>query len=177
MSFEIRTYGDEALRRKAVPVKDVDEDIRRLAREMLETMYASDGVGLAAEQVGRSEAVCVIDIPKRAGQDEGNPEMPLVLINPVITDESGEQTGQEGCLSFPGVSVNIKRAMRVTVSFTGEDGNQRSVEANGLLARAIQHEVDHLNGVLLVDRMSWTEKLTVSGQLKRLKQETLAHAS
>jgi peptide deformylase len=176
--YSVLKYGDPSLREKAVRVGRVDAGIRQLARDMLETMYASNGVGLAAEQVGRAEAVCVIDTHQPHGErEEGPPEnpsvpMPLVLINPRIVESSGTQVGQEGCLSFPEIYVQIKRAAEVTVAFTDLDGRETSVHGVGLLARAIQHEVDHLNAVLLVDRMSAIQKVSVAGKLKRLKKES-----
>lgn len=178
MKYQVRIYGDDALRRKAAPVDRVTDEIRQLAKDMLATMYASDGLGLAAEQVGRSEAICVIDVPPGHDVDETtrqprNPDvrMPLVLINPRITDGSGEQLGQEGCLSFPEIFVQIKRSEEVEVTFTDLDGQSRTVRARGLLSRAIQHELDHLAGVLLVDRMTQVQKIGIAGRLKRLKKE------
>lgn len=176
MVSEILTYGNSLLRRKAVPVESVTDDIRELARGMLKTMCDGEGLGLAAAQIGRQEAVCVIDIPPMR-DDEGqavreNPQvrMPLMMVNPTITERSGEQAGPEGCLSFPGICVTVKRAQEVTVEFLSLDGKQGSVHACGLLARAIQHELDHLDGVLLVDRMSPVQKVAVAGKLKKLKK-------
>lgn len=177
MIREILTYGAEELRHKSKPVATVTETIRRAVRDMLDTMYANSGVGLAAEQIGRDEAICVIDVTGvRAGDEPGTVEnpvvpMPLVMLNPRITVAQGEQTGQEGCLSFPEVQVNIRRSAQVTARYMDLDGRQCDVTAVGLLARAIQHELDHLDGVLLVDRMSHMQKLAVSGKLKRLKGE------
>jgi peptide deformylase len=146
---------------------------------MLRTMYASNGVGLAAEQIGRTEALCVIDIPPDQDKDSDteqreNPDvsMPLIMINPRISKMSGEQVGREGCLSFPDISVSIRRAREVTVSFTNLEGRSQTVKAMGLLARAVQHELDHLDGVLLVDRMSPVQKLAVAGKLRRIKKES-----
>jgi peptide deformylase len=130
-------------------------------------MYAENGVGLAAEQIGRTEAICVIDVP--ADQACGV-KMPLVLINPVIVASEGEQVGQEGCLSFPDVYINVRRAERVEATYLDSEGNKQTVEATGLLSRAIQHELDHLNGVLLVDHMSPVQKVANAGKLKRLKR-------
>jgi peptide deformylase len=169
------TYGNEILRRKAVPVAEVTEEIRRLVGDMLESMYAAKGVGLAAEQVGRTECVCVIDVPRDAEKEACRAEnavvpMPLVLINPEITAAEGKQRNEEGCLSFPEIGAPITRADKVTVAYTDLDGVRRTLTARGLLSRAIQHETDHLNGVLLVDRMSAMQKMSVAGQLRRLQK-------
>jgi len=160
-------YGNAVLRAKATRVASVDEPIRRLVSEMLSAMYAEEGVGLAAEQIGRTEAVCVIDVPK---EQSCGVVMPMALINPRILDMEGEQVGQEGCLSFPGIHINVKRAERVLVEFMDLEGHVQKVDANGLLSRAIQHEIDHLNGVLLVDHMSPVQKVANAGKLKRLKR-------
>ena len=166
--YRVVRYGNSALRRKAKPVERVDASVRKLAQDMLASMYAEKGLGLAAEQIGRNEAICVIDVP--AEQACGVP-MPLVLVNPEIIDLEGEQVGQEGCLSFPGIFVNIARAETVTVRYLDLEGRQQTVVVHGLLARACQHEMDHLNGVLLVDRMSAVQKVASAGRLKRLKKE------
>ncbi len=162
---------------KSERVEKVTEGIRRLVRDMLQTMYANHGAGLAAEQIGRTESVCVIDVSyAREGVPPSKVEnadipMPLVMLNPEIVGMEGEQVGQEGCLSFPDIFVNLKRAAAVTARYTDLDGQPHEIRAVGLLARAIQHELDHLDGVLLVDRMSHMQKLAVSGRLKRLKGE------
>jgi len=167
-------FGNEALRQKATPVAEVTDTIRKLAMDMLETMYAAKGLGLAAEQIGRTECMCVIDVPleveKEACREANAPvAMPLVLINPEITAHEGKQRNDEGCLSFPEIGAAITRANQVTVAFTALTGERQTITVCGLLARAIQHEVDHLNGILLVDKMSAIQKLSVSGQLRRLQ--------
>jgi peptide deformylase len=180
MSLPICTYGNPILRQKAVEVKDITDDTRALAKEMLETMYKERGVGLAAEQIGRTERMFVIDIPPEGDIDEDtgerdNPDvaMPMVLINPKITGRSDEvQVGPEGCLSFPEIFANVERAYEVDAEYTDLDGNRQTVHAKGLLSRAIQHELDHLDGILLVDRMSHVKKVALSGKLKRLVKQT-----
>lgn len=179
MKYEIRTYGDDVLREKAKPVAQVDDEIRRLAKDMIQTMRAESGVGLAAEQVGRSEAVCVIEIPAEYDKGEDgvphNPgvPMPLVLVNPDIVELSAEkETADEGCLSFPGLYAPVGRSVEIHVRFLDLDGKPQELTLRKFAARAVQHEVDHLNGVLLVDRMSSLKKIALSGQLKRLKKET-----
>jgi len=169
------TYGNDVLRQKAVPVVQITDEIRKLVSDMLESMYAARGVGLAAEQVGRTEAVCVIDVPRDAEKEEcrefnAGIAMPLVLINPEIVACEGKQRNEEGCLSFPEIGAPITRADKVTAMYLDLDGNRQTVTARGLLSRAIQHEIDHLNGVLLVDRMSPMQKMSVAGQLKRLQK-------
>lgn len=179
MTLELCKYGNPVLRKKAATISEVTDDIRALADEMLETMYKENGVGLAAEQVGRSEAICVIDIPKESDRnDDGeldNPDvaMPLVLINPKITARSEDiMVGDEGCLSFPEIFARVERAYEIDLSYTDRDGNDQTLHAKGLLSRAVQHELDHLDGVLLVDRMSHVKKVALSGKLKRLAKKT-----
>ena len=181
MKYEVLIYGNAVLRKKAVPVRKIDDSIRQLAKDMLSTMYLSHGVGLAAEQVGRTEAVCVIDVPsdldsREKGGPRDNPHirMPMALVNPKIIAETGEQSSQEGCLSFPEIFVTLSRPYEVTVAFTGLDNRERTETVRGYVARAVLHEMDHLNGVLLVDRMSTIQKLTMATKLKRLKKEAKA---
>jgi len=171
----IVTYGNEALRAKATPIIDINDKIQALAANMLETMYASNGVGLAAEQVGRTESICVIDIPtdleKPACREQNAAiKMPLILINPQIIAVEGEQRDEEGCLSFPQIGVQITRAFQVTALYTDLQGIRQTITAYGLLARAVQHELDHLKGVLLVDQMNAVQKLAAAGKLKRLQK-------
>jgi len=172
----ILTFGQDVLRHKAHPVTAVNDALRALARDMLETMHAARGVGLAAEQIGHEEALCVIDVPRDAEKPdcvEANASiaMPLVMVNPEITATEGKQRGEEGCLSFPDISAPVTRSAKVTVSYLDLQGCSRSVTAAGLLARAMQHEIDHLNGVLLVDRFSTVQRMAIAGQLKRLQQD------
>jgi peptide deformylase len=173
--YQVVTFGHEVLRQKAVPVAEITPEIRQLVMDMLESMYAAKGVGLAAEQVGHTERVCVIDVPRDAEKEACREEnaavaMPLVLINPEILATEGKQRNEEGCLSFPDIGAPITRADKVTVTYTDLNGVRQTVSARGLLSRAIQHEVDHLNGVLLVDKMSPMQKMSVAGQLKRLQK-------
>jgi len=176
MIYPIFTFGKEPLRRASQAVSVVTEEIRRLAADMIETMHAANGVGLAAEQIGRDEAVCVIDVPPDAEKPEcrvGNLviPMPLVLINPKILATEGSQRDDEGCLSFPDINAAITRPNQVTVAFTALDASRQTITVRGLLARAVMHETDHLNGILLVDRMSQVQKLAIAGKLRRLKQQ------
>ena len=184
MKYAICNFGDPVLRRKATPVSDFDEDIATLAADMFETMYAARGIGLAAQQIGRTENVCIIDIPSDSDADiDGlplNPEinMPLVLINPAIV-ESGEDASpfEEGCLSFPDILGNVTRPEWIRVRYQNVQGVEVEWKAVGLLARAVQHELDHLNGVLFIDHMSQVRRMSLAGRLKRLKKETIAGLS
>jgi len=179
MSLPICTYGNPILRRKAVEVMVVNDETKALAKEMLETMYAERGVGLAAEQVGRTERMFVVDIPAEGDVDDDgqreNPgvQMPLVFINPKITGHTEDvQVGPEGCLSFPEIFANVERWYEVDATYTDLNGIPQTIHAKGLLARAIQHELDHLDGILLVDRMSHVKKVALGGKLKRLVKQT-----
>lgn len=179
MSLPICTYGNPVLRKKAVEVSDVNDAIRELAQEMLATMHQERGLGLAAEQIGRTERMFVVEIPPDSdiGVDDtrDNPdiEMPLIFINPKITGHGDEvQLGQEGCLSFPEIFANVERWYEVDAEYTDLEGTRQTLHAKGLLARAIQHELDHLDGILLVDRMSHVKKVALSGKLKRLVKQT-----
>ena len=172
--FRLYKYGEKVLREKAVAVGEVTAQLRELAFGMVDMMHASRGVGLAAQQVGHLERLCVIDIPEGC---EETPElelfnapipMPLILFNPQIVARNGSQCGEEGCLSFPGLGGKITRAMEVTCSYIDENGKPRIITARGLLARALQHEIDHLNGVLYVDHMTAAERLVNASKLKKL---------
>jgi peptide deformylase len=167
------------LRKKAEEVQEITGEIHELAKEMLETMYEERGVGLAAEQIGRTERMFVIDIPAESDVDESgereNPDvaMPMVLINPKITGHSDDvQVGPEGCLSFPDIFANVERWYEVDAEYTNLEGHVVKIKARGLLSRAIQHELDHLDGILLVDRMSHVKKVALGGKLKRLVKQS-----
>ena len=159
--LQMHHLGDRALRQPAKRVAKVDDEIREIVRQMLQTMYSEDGIGLAAPQVAINKQIIVIDC------EPDNPDNPpLVLINPVIKKFSKETcNGQEGCLSIPGVYLDVERSEAVEVSFKDELGRPKTLKADGLLARAIQHEMDHLNGVLFVDRVE--NKLALNQELKK----------
>lgn len=140
---EIRKYGDEVLRKKSRKVEKIDDRLQVLLDDMLDTMYDSDGVGLAAPQVGILKRVIVIDIG----------EGPVFLINPEIIEEEGFYIDEEGCLSLPGEAGNVKRPYKVKVKALDREGNEIIVEGEELMARALCHEIDHLNGVLFVDKI------------------------
>ncbi|MFO7536410.1 MAG: peptide deformylase [Kiritimatiellia bacterium] len=180
MQYEVVKYGDPVLRRKADPVTVFDSGLKALALDMLRTMREANGVGLAAEQVGRTCALFVIDVPPDLDvEQEGGPRlnpfvsMPLIMANPRITEKAGEQTGDEGCLSFPAIYGPVKRAYEVSVAYQDLQGAAHTATVRGMLARAVQHEMDHLRGVLLIDHFSGPRKLSMALKLKRLKKATL----
>lgn len=147
--LQLRYLGDRVLRQPAKRVAKVDESTRQIVRQMLQTMYSADGIGLAAPQVGISKQILVIDIHP----DEPDAP-PLVMINPVIKEVSDDlEVSQEGCLSIPGVFLEVRRPAMVDVAYKDEWGRPQTLVAGGLLARAIQHEIDHLTGVMFVDRV------------------------
>ncbi len=147
--LDIKKYPDEVLKKKAAPVKDVNASVLRLVDDMVETMYAAPGVGLAAPQVGVSKRIIVIDV---SSKEEKHPL--VVLINPEIVAAEGSVDSEEGCLSIPEYTAVIKRAERVVARGLDPEGNPVEIEGTELLARALQHEIDHLDGVLFVDRLS-----------------------
>ncbi|MFC1641636.1 peptide deformylase [Myxococcota bacterium] len=158
----ILVFPDPLLREVAQPVLQVDDQVRELVEDMAETMYDAPGVGLAANQIGVLQRAFVIDI---AGEDE--PSDLRVFINPEILAREGQQTMSEGCLSFPGVSEEVKRATHVKVRALDLDGNSFELEAEGLMAVAIQHENDHLDGRLMIDKLSALKRRLVSRKVKR----------
>ncbi|MCE5313220.1 MAG: peptide deformylase [Nitrospiraceae bacterium] len=147
--LEIKKYPDDVLKKKALPVEKIDKSLQKLIDDMIETMYDAPGIGLAAPQVGVSLRLIVVDV----NLDDEDSE-PVVLINPEITDTDGLIESEEGCLSVPECQITVKRAEKVTVKGLDRDGREVSIEADGLFARALQHEIDHLNGVLILDRIS-----------------------
>jgi peptide deformylase len=165
--LEIRIYPDPVLRRVAEPVTDFDEKLARLVHDMAETMYGSPGVGLAAPQVGVSRRLFVIDItsPQR--------ENLLVFVNPEIVEREGEITWEEGCLSFPDIHTEVQRTRRLVVRAQDVEGETFELEAEDLLAVAIQHELDHLDGRLLIDNMSLLDKAQLKLKMTRRAIEAI----
>lgn len=145
----IKKYPDEVLKKKALPVEKIDKALQRLIDDMIETMYDAPGIGLAAPQVGASIRLIVLDVNIEDEESE-----PVVLINPEITETDGLVESEEGCLSVPECQTKVKRAEKVTVKGLDRDAKEITIEADGLFARALQHEIDHLNGVLILDRIS-----------------------
>lgn len=146
--LKIRKYPEDVLKKKTKPVSEFDHELQKLIDDMIETMYAAPGVGLAANQVGVSKQVTVIDVSSR---DETSSL--IVLVNPEIVHKEGEDSCEEGCLSIPEYTTIVKRAEKVKVRGLDRNGALIEIEAEGLLARALQHEIDHLNGFLLIDRI------------------------
>jgi peptide deformylase len=183
MRLPIRKYGDPVLRAKGKQVESVDDEVRALAGDMLETMHAANGVGLAAQQVGHALQLTVLDVSqvedrpstlKLNGKwvDDLSSVMPLVLLNPTLALGPETETGSEGCLSFPDLNADIDRSISAEVEAETLEGEKVRIEASGLLARALQHEIDHLNGILFIDRMSSASKASLGSKLKRLQKET-----
>lgn len=176
MIYDITTFGNPVLRKRAAKITEVTPEIKELAASMLETMYQANGLGVAAQQVGRTEAICVVDVPPESQGAEAalnEPvKMPLVLLNPEVSDPDSSARAKEGCLSFPDLYVDVTRPHACTVSFMGLDGKHYEVRVHGLLARAVMHEVDHLNGVLLVDKLSGAQKVLNRAKLNRIKRDT-----
>ncbi len=159
---KIRIFPDPVLRQKTDPVEEVDEGVRTLIADMIETMHAAPGVGLAAPQVGESRWIIVAD--PSSGED---PEAVLALINPVVLNAEGSQTCEEGCLSFPEVEVSIQRPERATLEGLLPDGRNVRIEVEGYLALIIQHELDHLNGVLIIDYLGPVKRDLVKRKLRK----------
>lgn len=162
--LKIVKYGDSILRKKAEPIAEITDDIIQLAENMLETMYAAPGVGLAGPQVGVSLQICVIDIPCEGKRN------PMVLINPKIISGEDKMELEEGCLSFPQIFEKVKRWNKVVAEFTDLKGNLNKVEVEGFLAKAFQHEIDHLNGKVFIDYLpDWKRKI-VEKEIRRRKK-------
>jgi peptide deformylase len=182
MILSIFQYGDPILRAKGKQIAKIDNYIRELVANMIETMHAANGVGLAAQQVGKALQLTVLDVSqaqdrpstmKLNGKDvDPTASMPLVLVNPEIELAGATEVGTEGCLSFPEITGEIERAKSIIARAQTSKGDKIEIEASGLLARAIQHEVDHLNGILFIDRMNSAAKAALSSRLKRLQKQT-----
>lgn len=158
---------DPILRQKSSPIERVDEDLRKFAGQMLETMYEAPGIGLAAVQVGEPRRMLVIDLAK-----EDEPKAPHVFINPEIVDSSsGRSVYEEGCLSIPETFAEVERPAEVTVSYIDLDGNKQEMHASGLMATCLQHEIDHLNGVLFIDHISRLKRDMVIKKFRKLAKD------
>lgn len=179
MSLSLHFYGDPILRTPAARIPAVTPEIRALAESMLATMRAAEGVGLAAQQIGQALAICTIEVPVEYDTDENGQRihpglaMPLVLINPEILETSRKTDGhEEGCLSFPGIRGDIQRPREIVLRYQDLDGAAHTVTLRDFVARVVQHEVDHLNGVLFIDRMSMPKRMVLKKKLLRLKEDT-----
>jgi peptide deformylase len=184
MVLPIVKYGDPVLRQRGARIEAVTLEIQELAADMLETMHDAHGIGLAAQQVGRALQLTVLDVREAVDRPstlelEGAPAdvnafMPLVLINPAITPQGEPVSGPEGCLSFPELYAEITRPESVEVAALNPEGHLIRFRCGGLLARAIQHEHDHLRGILFIDRMSAAKKAELKAELDQLQAETKA---
>lgn len=178
MILEITQYGNPVLRKKCRPVDAIDDKIIKLAEDMVDTMVDANGVGLAAPQIGEEIRMAVVDVShdpecisyfKVNGEDARMEDyMPLIFINPELELDGPKESDAEGCLSIYEVRANVKRPSQVKATLPLIDGNTIELETDGLLARAIQHEVDHLNGTLFVDRISPASKVSIKRKLRRL---------
>jgi peptide deformylase len=165
MALDIRTFGDPVLKTRAAPVETFDDSLARLTEDMLATMRENDGVGLAANQVGRLKRVLVASV-----EDED-----YVIVNPILSDMSETtERGQEGCLSIPGINVEVDRPTAVTVTGQNASGEPLRIEAQDMLARVLQHEVDHLDGVLILDR---TDRQSRKDAMREWREHLLAQQS
>ena len=163
----IELYGSEVLRRPADPVDDVDDEVRALVRDMFETMYDAKGIGLAAPQVGISRRIIVLDVEEESGESNR-----VALVNPRLASRTKKKDKQtEGCLSIPGVEAVVQRPVSVVVDGTDPEGQGVRLEAEGLFARALQHEIDHLDGVLFVDRLSPLKRQLLLKKWRKLQAE------
>ncbi len=171
--LEILTFPDPRLAKKSTPVEQVDDEIKQLVDDMLETMYHAEGVGLAAPQIGVTKRIIVVDCGERESEEPHplSPKDPHVIINPVVTTKDGKVVWEEGCLSVPGYTDEVERAKTVTVEGLNREGEAISIEADGLLAVCLQHEIDHLEGVLFVDRLSRLKQSVVKKKLKKRARE------
>jgi peptide deformylase len=158
--LDILVYPAEPLKKKAQPVAAVDDEVRQLIDDMAETMYSAPGVGLAANQVGRLLRVAVVDVT----HPDGEPNL-LVFVNPEIVERDGQISWEEGCLSFPGIQVDVDRSARILVRALDRNGEPFELEAEELLAVAIQHELDHLDGVTLHDKVSFLKRRMIMREL------------
>lgn len=159
--LDIYVLGAPILRQETVPVTEITPDLQRLIDDMFETMYVAKGIGLAAPQVGRSEQLSVIDVD----------EHPFVIINPEIVVAEGKQKGEEGCLSIPDIYGDVERAMRVVVRAQDRTGKPFEVDANDLLARCLQHEIDHLHGRLFIDYLSLVKRRAALAKWEKARQK------
>jgi len=162
---EIVKYPEPVLSKPAAPVTEFDAALKKLVEEMFESMYAAQGIGLAAPQIGISKRLTVIDVSFKK-----NPDEKVVLINPEIVEEEGKQFEEEGCLSLPDIREKVHRAARVKVRAQNERGEWFEVEGTELLSRAFQHEIDHLNGVLFIDRISRLKRELALRKIRKLQK-------
>lgn len=165
--MEIKKYPDPILRKKAKEIKEITPEVKELGLDMLETMKEKEGIGLAAPQVGISQRIIAVQLISERTVEEKTGKAPQILINPKIIKKSREtEIDKEGCLSFPGLWLQIKRAKKVEVRALNKDGKEVGIAAEGLPARILQHEIDHLDNILFVDRLGWLQRLKIRRRLK-----------
>jgi len=169
MKLSIVEYPDKRLRQKSREVKDFDEKLHELLDAMHPFMLETNGIGLAAIQVDYPLRALILNLPNEDGEQP--PENLIEIINPVITQKSGETTYQEGCLSVPKFYEDVKRNEEITINYQDRDGNTKTLEADELLAIAIQHEMDHLEGVLFIDHLSYSRRKKFEKEYKRMRKE------
>ena len=186
MILRVSKYGEPILRQKGQSVSNFDDSLQAFVKDLFETMYAADGIGLAAQQVGHAKQIFVMDLTPPKGQQidfsyqyDGNKTiplelfMPLAVINPKITiSDPSSEVYEEGCLSFPGVNGNVERPKAVRCDFQDTQGNTHRLEADGLLGRCMLHEMDHLNGVLFIDKMEKRHLQKNDTRIKKLKRSS-----
>lgn len=166
--MKIRIYGDPVLRQSAEPVEEINDEIKNLATDMMDTMYANGGVGLAAVQVGILKRMFVAD--PQAGQEDANPQ---VFINPVVNNKEGSESMEEGCLSIPEVRADVRRASAFDFEALNLEGKIVRFRAEGLLGRVLLHELDHLDGRLFIDYLSQVKRMLIKDQLKSLERQAI----
>ena len=173
MLLKVKEYNEKVLREKAKFITSIDDELRTLVVNMFETCYKTDGIGLAAPQVGVSKRLFILSVPvetdKKESEDSNSREnyFEEVFINPEIISKTGSVVGEEGCLSIPDVYADVERAEKVTVKYISMDGEEKEIEVDGLIAKAIQHENDHLDGVLFVDRLPMLKKSLMKKKLDK----------
>ena len=166
--LSIRIYGDTVLRQRAVEIPKLDDSVQKLVSDMLETLKQENGLGLAANQVGVLKRVFVANL---SHVKEG--EKPFAIINPVLVDKAGEIIGEEGCLSIPGIFEDVVRSKRITFKGLDMDGKEIEIKAEDLLARVMQHELDHLNGILFIDNLSKIKREQIDSKLNKISEKSL----
>lgn len=161
--LDIHVLGSPILRQVTQPVEEMTDELRQLIEDMIETMYAAKGIGLAAPQVGRTERIAVIDVDEERGA--------FAIVNPEITRAEGRQKNEEGCLSIPDVYADVERAWTVTVRAVDRDGNPFEVTGEDLLSRCLQHEIDHLHGRLFIDHLSLLKRRSAMSKWSKAKEQ------
>lgn len=172
--LDIVYYPDPILRNMSEEITEISDEVKEFVAEMFDTMYKNDGIGLAAPQVGKNIRLFVIDVPGEVGDES----IKMVFINPKFLSKSKEKAkAEEGCLSLPEISANVSRPVSVKIQAIGIDGKEFVLEAEGLLARCLQHEADHLDGIVFTDKTSLAGKLSVKSGLRRLEEEYMNRMS